>query len=99
MRTHSAGTFALPQPLKAAASGGSFTDVRGSGSPTSLLSYSGPVSKDAVTLSFQQPIGAGDGLRTGTYRKTLVFTLSTTQPYEGREIRAPVTGRRPAVVR
>ena len=73
------GAFALPQALKAAA-GGPFAEVGGSGSPTPLLSYSGPVSNDAVTLSFQQPIGANDGLRTGTYRKTLVFTLSTTQP-------------------
>ena len=73
------GAFALPQPLKASG-GGAFADVGGSGNPTPLVSYSGPVSNDAVTLSFQQPIGANDGLRTGAYRKTLVFTLSTTQP-------------------
>ena len=71
------GAFALPQPLKASA-GGPFADV--GGSPTPLLAYSGPVSNDAVPLSFQQTIGANDGLRTGTYRKTLVLTLSTTQP-------------------
>jgi hypothetical protein len=48
--------------------------------PTTLLTYGGPVSNDAVTVSFQQAIGAADALRTGTYSKTLTFTLSTTTP-------------------
>ena len=39
-----------------------------------------PVSNDAVTITFRQPIGANDPLRTGTYSKTLTFTLSTTTP-------------------
>jgi Amidase len=78
------GMFALPQPLRAQAtsaggtSAGTYAAV--GGSPTPLLSYGGPVSNDAVSLSFQQAIGANDGLRTGTYRKTLVLTLSTTEP-------------------
>jgi len=38
------------------------------------------VSSDAVTLGVKQPIGATDPLRTGTYSKTLTFTLSTTAP-------------------
>jgi hypothetical protein len=33
-----------------------------------------------VTISFEQSIAAGDALRTGSYSKTLTFTLSTTQP-------------------
>ena len=45
-----------------------------------LLTYSGPISNDAVTLGFRQAIGANDALRTGPYSKTLTFTLSTTTP-------------------
>jgi hypothetical protein len=79
------GTFSLPQPLLAKASsaggtGGAFAAVGGSASPTTLLTYTGPVSNDAVTVDFQQSIGATDALRTGTYSKTLTFTLSTTNP-------------------
>jgi hypothetical protein len=33
-----------------------------------------------VTVSFKQPVKANDALRTGTYAKTLTFTLSTTNP-------------------
>ncbi len=33
-----------------------------------------------MTISFKQSIGATDPLRTGTYSKTLTFTLSTTNP-------------------
>ena len=45
-----------------------------------MLTYAGPVSNDAVTVTFNQHISANDALRTGTYSKTLTFTLSTTQP-------------------
>ena len=45
-----------------------------------MLSYSGPISNDSVTLAFKQSIGANEALRTGTYSKTLTFTLSTTNP-------------------
>jgi hypothetical protein len=38
------------------------------------------VSNDAVTVNVKQPVGANDALRTGTYSKTLTFTLSTTSP-------------------
>jgi hypothetical protein len=38
------------------------------------------VSNDGVSLGFKQSIGANDPLRTGTYSKTLTFTLSTTNP-------------------
>ena len=78
------GAFALPQALQAKASsaavaGGDYAAIGGS-PPTPLLSYAGPVSNDAVTLGFKQSIGATDALRTGTYAKTLTFTLSTTPP-------------------
>ena len=33
-----------------------------------------------MTINFEQSIGANDALRTGTYSKTLTFTLSTTNP-------------------
>ena len=71
------GAFALPSPLRV---GTPPTPVGGTGSPTSLLTYSGPVSNDPVSVAFSQAIGAGDALRTGTYSKTLTFTLSTTNP-------------------
>jgi hypothetical protein len=77
------GAFALPSPLKASATSPRGTAAAGgtvSGSPLTLLTYSGPVSQDAAAVTFSQDIGSGDPLRTGTYAKTLTFTLSTTQP-------------------
>jgi predicted acyl esterase len=72
------GSFALPQALQARAQQGTFAEV--AGSPTTLLTYGAPVSNDPVTIEFKQSIGATDPLRTGTYSKTLTFTLSTTEP-------------------
>ena len=79
------GSFSLPSPLNAkatspAGNGFAFAPVGGSSSPTSLLTYNGPVSNDPVAISFAQHVDANDALRTGTYSKTLTFTLSTTQP-------------------
>jgi hypothetical protein len=79
------GTFSLPTALKAnptsaAGTGSPLADVGGSTAPTTLLTYAGPVSNDNVTLNFRQTIGANDALRTGSYSKTLTFTLSTTAP-------------------
>ncbi|HWK30233.1 MAG TPA: M1 family metallopeptidase [Solirubrobacter sp.] len=59
------GAYALPSPLEVA---------------FSTSAWTGPVSNDAVTVTFKQHIGASDALRTGTYSRTLTFTLSTTQP-------------------
>ena len=70
------GAFALPSALQARATG-AFADV--STSPT-LLTWSAPVSNQAVPLEFKQTIGATDALRTGTYSKQLTLTLSTTSP-------------------
>ena len=77
------GTFSLPQPLQAKASsaagaGSGYATLGATTVP--LLAYTGPVSNDEVTVSFSQAIAAGDALRTGTYSKTLTFTLSTTMP-------------------
>ncbi|HEX6023806.1 MAG TPA: M14 family zinc carboxypeptidase, partial [Solirubrobacter sp.] len=79
------GSFSLAQPLQVKAAslsgvGGEFAPVGSSASPTSLLTYSAPASNDPVTLDFKQTIGRTEPLRTGTYSKTLTFTLSTTQP-------------------
>ncbi len=79
------GAFALPTKLQAraasaAGTGGALADVGGSANPTSLLTYTGPISNDSVTLSYRQRINANDALRTGAYSKTLTLTLSTTQP-------------------
>ncbi len=74
------GAFSLASPVQAAGShlgspAGTLAPI-----PTTLLTYAAPVSNDAVTLSFRQAIGANEALRTGTYSKTLTFTLSTTTP-------------------
>ncbi len=79
------GTYALAQPLLVKASsplgaGGSYLPIGGSASPTTVLTYTAPVANDPVTITFKQSIAATDPLRTGTYSKTLTFTLSTTQP-------------------
>ncbi|HEY6892433.1 MAG TPA: hypothetical protein VI300_31800, partial [Solirubrobacter sp.] len=64
------GTFSLPQPLK----------VAGQNFPATVKTYAAPVSNDPVTIAFAQTVNATDPLRTGTYAKTLTFTLSTTTP-------------------
>jgi photosystem II stability/assembly factor-like uncharacterized protein len=79
------GAFALPEALQAAASSpggiaGSSAAVGGSASPTPLESWAAPVSHDPVAIAFSQHIASSDPLRTGTYAKTLTFTLSTTTP-------------------
>jgi aminopeptidase N len=72
------GAFALAQPVRAKVGTAAFGPV--GDSPLTLKSYSGPASNDAVTVDLRQTIGANEGLRTGTYAKTLTFTLSTTTP-------------------
>jgi hypothetical protein len=59
------GTYTLSEPLQVA---------------FSKAAWTGPVSGDPVTITFRQHIGATQGLRTGSYGKTLTFTLSTTNP-------------------
>jgi WD40 repeat protein len=69
------GTFALAQPLLLRAAGGAFATL-----PADLLRYPGPVSNAQVEVQLMQAVGATEPLRTGTYAKTLTFTLSTTEP-------------------
>jgi hypothetical protein len=64
------GTFALAAPLQ----------VAGTPLPSTVKTYAAPVSNDNVTVDFKQSIGQNEALRTGTYAKTLTFTLSTTNP-------------------
>ena len=75
------GAFALSEPLQAKANLGAFAPLSTvAGAPLLLLTYSGPVSNDVVTIGLRQHIAANQVLRTGRYSKTLTFTLSTTTP-------------------
>ena len=80
------GSFFLPQPLQAT---GSQRGQHGHGVQQRRLvglaaepaaRTAAPISNDAVSLQFSQLVNANDALRTGTYSKTLTFTLSTTNP-------------------
>ena len=64
------GLYPLPSPIIAG----------GSPLPSTIESWNAPVSNDVVTIAFTQHIDSRDALRTGGYRKTLTFTLSTTTP-------------------
>lgn len=59
------GAYALSQPLRV---------------ELAPASWTGPVANAGVAITFKQAIGANDALRTGTYSKTVAFTLSTTNP-------------------
>jgi hypothetical protein len=59
------GAFTMPEPLQVA---------------LSKASWDGPASNEAVTVTFTQHVNETDALRTGSYAKTLTFTLSTTSP-------------------
>ena len=59
------GAFALPDAL---------------GVTLTPATWSAPVSNAPVAIGFTQHIGSTDALRTGDYRATLTFTLSTTTP-------------------
>ena len=72
------GAYTLAQPVMARANQGAFAPI--TGAPLTLLTYAAPVSAGAVTIGLKQTIGASESLRTGTYSKTLTFTLSTTTP-------------------
>jgi Metallo-peptidase family M12B Reprolysin-like len=72
------GAFSLPSALMAKANAGTYSTV--GSAPANLLMYSAPISNDNVTIGLRQHIDANDALRTGTYSKTLTFTLSTTTP-------------------
>jgi hypothetical protein len=69
------GSFALDRPLQVDG-----RPVGGSSNPTPVHAWLGPVSNGVKTLAFTQAVGSDEGLRTGSYGKTLTFTLSTTTP-------------------
>src|SRR5262249_23741676 len=73
------GTRALATPLQLNA-GGPFAPVPTDGTALLLKHYGDVASNNATTINVRQHIGDTEGLRTGTYGKTLTFTLSTTQP-------------------
>jgi hypothetical protein len=43
-------------------------------------SFGGPVTGAPVAITFKQHVDPTDPLRTGTYSRTLTFTLATTNP-------------------
>jgi X-Pro dipeptidyl-peptidase len=45
-----------------------------------VKTWTAPTSNEVVPITFKQAIAANEPLRTGTYSKTLTFTLSTTTP-------------------
>src|SRR3954454_10324910 len=59
------GAFSLSEPLRV---------------EFSKANWTAPVSNDPVTITFRQHISAIQALRTGSYSRTLTFTLSTTTP-------------------
>ena len=59
------GPFSLAEPLRV---------------ELSPASWTGPVSNASVDVTFKQLVKATDPLRTGSYSRTLTFTLSTTTP-------------------
>jgi hypothetical protein len=73
------GPFSLPQPARASVAG-TPAPVGSSSTPTALKTYTTPTANDPVAITFAQTIAAADALRTGSYAKTLTFTLSTTTP-------------------
>jgi hypothetical protein len=55
-------------------------NVGGAAAPTPLVSFAAPQTNRTVNLTFRQNITATETLRSGSYGKTLTFTLSTTAP-------------------
>ncbi|RKQ93977.1 photosystem II stability/assembly factor-like uncharacterized protein [Solirubrobacter pauli] len=71
------GAFSLPQALQAGV-GGTFAPL--SAAALVVKTWTAPTANEPVKVDFKQSIGANDALRTGSYSKTLTFTLSTTNP-------------------
>ena len=74
------GTYALTSPLQVSADGGAYAPLRTDNGPLALAAWNTPITNRNVQIGFKQSIGQTEGLRTGSYGKTLTFTLSTTQP-------------------
>ena len=79
------GTRPLASPIQVMATNAAqptsaFAPVTGSANPRTILTYPREIAGDALTITLKQSISANEGLRAGTYSKTLTFTLSTTTP-------------------
>ena len=74
------GPHALRSPVQVSADGGAFAPLRTDNGPLALAAWTEPISSRTVEVAFKQSIAADEGLRTGSYAKTLTFTLSTTNP-------------------
>ncbi|MDA0184926.1 ThuA domain-containing protein [Solirubrobacter phytolaccae] len=72
------GALALEQPLQLKVGTGAFGALNGTG--LALTTFSTPVGARAVPIDLKQSIAATESLLTGSYKKTVVFTLSTTTP-------------------
>ena len=73
----------LPQGMRARATNTAnpntaFANI--TGNPLTLLTYSGPISNDAVSIAVPAADRCERPAEGGPYSKTLTFTLSTTQP-------------------
>jgi hypothetical protein len=79
------GDKSLQSPLQAMATNAAqptsaFQPISSNITPVTLLTYSKEISLDSVLITFKQSITDTEPLRSGTYSKTLTFTLSTTMP-------------------
>jgi hypothetical protein len=74
------GASVMPQVLQVRADTGAFAPLSSTGAALTLASWATPVGARPVTVEFKQPVAATDSLLTGTYGKTLTFTLSATTP-------------------
>ena len=78
--TSTAGDASLSVSAPAYLANGSFTLSEPLQVAFSKATWTAPVSNDPVSIGFKQHISATEPLRTGSYAKTLTFTLSTTTP-------------------
>jgi predicted acyl esterase len=69
------GSFFLANPLQVKNHAGAFQAM-----PAGLKFWGGPTAGEAVPVELKQTIAANQALRSGTYSKSLTFTLSTTTP-------------------
>jgi|tagenome__1003787_1003787.scaffolds.fasta_scaffold20711921_1 hypothetical protein len=69
------GSDALSQELQVKNNDGAYQTM-----PAGLRFWGGPTANEVVPVELKQSITATEPLRTGTYSKSLVFTLSTTAP-------------------
>ena len=74
------GTSVMPQVLQVRADTVAFAPLSSTGAALALTSWETPVGARPVAVEFKQPVAATDALLTGSYGKTLTFTLSATTP-------------------